>query len=343
LNFLGYNIVNMKKIFLGIILVIFLLFVLFLIKEKFTQAQSSIGIELYVYPKGFYGGGLMRIANATERGQVGIYKNKRNSSVIAGTEYKLVIKNVGTNQFTLGFQLKDHYPGGVPAPQVIRTFTGTCSDFKGQLTPNGNCEIIGTFQEPSHNWQLWTIYLNNSSATSFYLVKQSYAQNIGIASKNDQYYLEPTSTTTEPTSTINYTVYSNKLYCPNYMASGISTTTPSPSSGFFIHFEVASSSFLTNDSVSKGLELRGISPGKYNLYLVNSANTNQRIGPPSPIEVEITVQSPFTPPPGAFECPGASGNWCRCVFSYCYWYDGENWTPTSSSVCGNVCTGGIRE
>jgi hypothetical protein len=331
----------MKKIFLGIILVIFLLFVLFLIKEKFTQAQSSIGIELYVYPKGFYGGELMRIANATERGQEGIYKNKHNSSVIAGTEYKLVIKNVGTNQFTLGFQLKDHDPGGVIVTQGIRTFTGTCSDFKGQLTPDGNCEIIGTFQEPSHNWQLWTIYLGTYPAVSFYLVKQSYAQNIGIASKDNQYYLEPTSTTTEPTSTINYTVYSNKLYCPNYMASGTSTITPSPSSGFFIHFSVASSSFLTNDSVSATLGLRGISSGDYYLYLVNSSN--QRIGPPSPVQVKITVQPPFTPPPGAFKCPGASGNWCRCIFSYCYWYDQGNWSPTSSSVCGNVCTGGIRE
>jgi hypothetical protein len=333
--------VNMKRIFSGIILVIFLLFVLFLIKEKFTQAQSSIGIELYVYPQGFYGGGLMRIVDATEMGKEGIYKNKRNSSVIAGTEYKLVIKNVGTNQFTLGFQLKGHDPGDVLVTQGIRTFTGTCSDFKGQLTPEGNCEIIGTFQEPSHNWQLWTIYLGNYPAVSFYLVKQSYAQSTGIASKGDQYYLEPTSTTTQPTSTINYTVYSNKLYCPSYMASGNSTATPNPSSGSFIHFSVASSSFLTNDSVSKALELRGISSGDYYLYLVNYAN--QRIGPTS--SVRITVQSPFTPPPGAFECPGASGKWCRCVFSYCYWYDLNtgNWTPTSSSVCGNVCTGGIRE
>ncbi len=328
----------MKKIFLGIILVIFLLFVLFLIKEKFTQAQSSIGIELYVYPRGFYGGGgLIKIDNAKSD----TYKTSRNSTVVAGTEYKLVIKNVGTNQFTLGFQLKDHYPGGVIVTQGIRTFTGTCSYFKGQLTPDGNCEIIGTFQEPSHNWQLWTISLNNSQDISFYLVKQSYAQNMGIASKDDQYYLEPTSTTTQPTSTINYTVYSNKLYCPSYMANGNSTATPNPSSGSFIHFSVTSSLFLTNDSVSKALGLWGISPGKYNLYLVNFSN--QIIGPPSSTEVIITVQSPFTPPPGAFECPGASGNWCRCVLSYCYWYDGGTWAPTSSSVCGNVCTGGIRE
>jgi hypothetical protein len=338
----------MKKIFLGIILVIFLLFVLFLIKEKFTQAQSSIGIELYVYPKGFYGGGsLIKIANAVNRREEGIFKNKHNSSVIAGTEYKLVIKNVGASQFiTLGFQLKDHYPGGVPVTQGIRTFSGTCSDFKGQLTPDGNCEIIGTFQEPSHNWQLWTIYLDNSPAISFYLVKQSYAQNIGIASKNDQYYLEPTSTTTEPTSTINYTVYSNKLYCPNYMASGTSTVVKLPDRSLasnFSHFNVASSSFLINDSVSKILGLNGVSAGDYELYLVNSSN--QRIGPPSPVQVRITVQPPFTPPPGAFECPGASGMWCRCVFSYCYWLDPNtgNWAPTSSSVCGNVCTGGIRE
>ncbi|MFZ8848028.1 MAG: hypothetical protein ACO2O4_02190 [Minisyncoccia bacterium] len=336
----------MKKNILGIILVIFLLFVLFLIKEKFTQAQSSIGIELYVYPQGFYGGGLMRIAAVTKEGKEGIYKNKRYSSVIAGTEYKLVIKNVGTNQFTLGFQLKDHYPGGVPVTQGIRTFTGTCSDFKGRLTPGGNCEIIGTFQEPSHNWQLWTISLNNSSAISFYLVKQSYAQNIGIASRDDQYYLEPTSTTTQPTSTINYTVYSNKLYCPSYMASGTSTVVKLPDRSLasnFSQFNVASSSFLINDSVSKTLELNGVSAGEYELYLVNSSN--QRIGPPSPVQVTIKVQPPFTPPPGAFECPGASGNWCRCVFSYCYWHDPNTgkWLPTSSSVCGNVCAGGIRE
>jgi hypothetical protein len=125
------------------------------------------------------------------------------------------------------------------------------------------------------------------------------------------------------------------------MASGTSTATPDPSPGFFIHFNVASSSFLTNDSVSKILRLNGVSAGDYELYLVNSSN--QRIGPPSPVQVTIKVQPPFTPPPDAFQCPGASGKWCRCVFSYCYWYDEGNWVPTSSSVCGNVCTGGIRE
>jgi hypothetical protein len=286
----------------------------------------------------------MRIVDATEMGKEGIYKNKRNSSVIAGTEYKLVIKNVGTNQFTLGFQLKGHDPGDVLVTQGIRTFTGTCSDFKGQLTPEGNCEIIGTFQEPSHNWQLWTIYLGNYPAVSFYLVKQSYAQSTGIASKGDQYYLEPTSTTTQPTSTINYTVYSNKLYCPSYMASGTSTVVKLPDRSLasnFSQFNVASYSFLINDSVSRTLVLNGVSAGDYELYLVNSSN--QRIGPP--VQVKIKVQPPFTPPPGAFECPGASGNWCRCVFSYCYWLDPNtgNWAPTSSSVCGNVCTGGIRE
>jgi hypothetical protein len=320
----------MKKIFLGIILVIFLLFVLFLIKEKFTQAQSSIGIELYVYPKGFYGGGsLIKIDNAKSD----TYKTSRNSTVVAGTEYQLKLINVGNGNFTLEF-----YRGGT----LVMSTSSNCTLILGKQY-GSNCIIEGTFNQPSADYEKWTIVLTRgqTASTSFYLVKQSYAQNTGIASKNDQYYLEPTSTTTQPTSTINYTVYSNKLYCPSYMASGTSTITPSPSSGSFIHFNVTSSSFLTNDSVSRALGLRGISPGNYNLYLVNSSS--QIIGPPSPVQVRITVQPPFTPPPGAFECPGASGMWCRCVFSYCYWYDGGNWTPTSSSVCGNVCTGGIRE
>ena len=325
--------VNMKRIFSGIILVIFLLFVLFLIKEKFTQAQSPIGIELYVYPKGFYGGGgLIKIDNANSD----IYKTSRNSTVVAGTEYQLLLSGVGNGNFTLEF-----YKNGT----LVMSTSSYCTSILGKPSGPGNsdCIIEGTFNQPSSDYEKWTIVLTHgqTASTSFYLVKQSYAQGPNIFSTSNQYYLEPTSTTTEPTSTINYTVYSNKLYCPNYMANGTSTITPSPSSGFFIHFSVASSSFLTNDSVSKALELRGISPGKYNLYLVNSSG--QRIGPRSPVEVEITVQPPFTPPPGAFECPGAPGNWCRCVFSYCYWYDQGNWIPTSSSVCGNVCTGGIRE
>jgi hypothetical protein len=212
---------------------------------------------------------------------------------------------------------------------------------------NSNCIIEGTFNQPSIDYEKWTIIVTSSASqasTSFYLVKQSYAQNIGIASRDDQYYLEPTSTTTQPTSTINYTVYSNKLYCPSYMASGTSTVVKLPDRSLasnFSHFNVASSSFLINDSVSKILVLNGVSAGDYELYLVNSSN--QRIGPP--VQVTIKVQPPFTPPPGAFECPGASGNWCRCVFSYCYWYDLNTgkWLPTSSSVCGNVCAGGIRE
>jgi hypothetical protein len=327
----------MKKIFLGIILVIFLLFVLFLIKEKFTQAQSPIGIELYVYPKGFYGGGsFIKIDNADSS----IYKTSRNSTVVAGTEYQLKLKGVGNGNFTLEFYKNDNIT------PLMKLENIKCTSILGKQDGSGSgCIIEGTFNQPSSDYEKWTIVLTHgqTASTSFYLVKQSYAQGPNIFSTSNQYYLEPTSTITEPTSTINYTVYSNKLYCPNYMANGTSTITPSPSSGYFIHFSVASSSFLTNDSVSKALGLRGISPGKYNLYLVNSSG--QRIGPRSPVEVEITVQPPFTPPPGAFECSGAPGNWCRCVFSYCYWLDSNtgNWTPTSSSVCGNVCTGGIRE
>jgi hypothetical protein len=232
----------------------------------------------------------------------------------------------------------EFYKNGTLVKSISSNYTSILGKQDGS-----NCIIEGTFNQPSSDYEKWTIVLKHgqTASTSFYLVKQSYAQNAGIASRDDQYYLEPTSTTTQPTSTINYTVYSNKLYCPNYMASGISTSTPNPSSGSFIHFSVTSSLFLTNDFVSRALGLSGISPGDYNLYLVNSSN--QRIGPPSPVQVTIKVQPPFTPPPGAFECPGASGNWCRCIFSYCYWYDGSNWTPTSSSVCGNVCTGGIRE
>ena len=324
----------MKKNILGIILVIFLLFVLFLIKEKFTQAQSPIGIELYVYPRGFYGGGnLIKIDNANSD----IYKTSRNSTVVAGTEYQLRLIGVGSGNFTLKF-----YRGGT----LVMSTSSNCASILGKPSGpgNSNCIIEGTFNQPSIDYEKWTIVVTSSASqasTSFYLVKQSYAQNAVIASRDDQYYLEPTSTTTQPTSTINYTVYSNKLYCPSYMASGNSTATPNPSSGFFIHFSVASSSFLTNDSVSKALELRGIRFGDYYLYLVNYAN--QRIGPTS--SVRITVQPPFIPPPDAFQCPGAPGNWCRCVLSYCYWLDPNTgkWLPTSSSVCGNVCAGGIRE
>jgi hypothetical protein len=327
----------MKRIFSGIILVIFLLFVLFLIKEKFTQAQSPIGIELRVYPRGFYGGGdLIKIDNANSD----IYKTSRNSTVVAGIEYRLQLINVGNGKFTLEFYKNDNNTPLMKLENVNCTSTSILGKQDGS-----NCIIEGTFNQPSSDYEKWTIVLRHgqTASTSFYLVKQSYAQGPNIFSTSNQYYLEPTSTTTQPTSTINYTVYSNKLYCPSYMANGNSTATPNPSSGFFIHFSVTSSLFLTNDSVSKALELRGISPGKYNLYLVNSSG--QRIGPRSPVEVEITVQPPFTPPPGAFECSGAPGNWCRCVFSYCYWLDSNtgNWTPTSSSVCGNVCTGGIRE
>jgi hypothetical protein len=249
----------MKKIFLGIILVIFLLFVLFLIKEKFTQAQSSIGIELYVYPKGFYGGGgLIKIDNAKSD----TYKTSRNSTVVAGTEYQLKLINVGSGNFTLEF-----YKNGT----LVKSISSNCTSILGKQD-GSNCIIEGTFNQPSSDYERWTIVLTygQTTSTSFYLVKQSYAQGSDVFSRSDQYYLEPTSTITEPTSTINYTVYSNKLYCPSYMASGSSTTTPNPSSGSFIHFSVTSSLFLTNDFVSATLGLRGISPGNYNLYLVNS-------------------------------------------------------------------------
>ena len=332
----------MKKVGLAIVLSFLLLFILFFIKEKLSQAQSSIGIELYVYPKGFYGGGLIRVANKG----VDNYKTSRYAAVIGNTEYKLLLKRVGTATFTLTFFKLADSSGG-PLPLGASEYSGTCSDFKGKLI-NNDCEIIGTFKEPasSRYWELWEIMLrkdNKSTSTSFYLVKQSYAQTSTIASNNDQYYLEPISTTTEPTSTISYTVYSNKLYCPNYMASGISTTTPSPVSGSFVHFRVASSSFLSNDYVVTNLGLNGISEGVYELYLVNSLN--ERIGPSSPVEVTITVKSPSTPPPGSFLCEGTDNNWCRCVFSYCYWLDPNTgqWSPTSSSACGDVCAGGVRE
>jgi len=330
----------MKKFFLGIILVIFLLFVLFLIKEKFTQAQSPIGIELYVYPKGFYGGGnLIKIDNAKSD----IYKTSRNSTVVAGTEYRLKLINVGNGKFTLEFYKNDNNTPLMKLENVNCTSTSILGKQDGS-----DCIIEGTFNQPSSDYEKWTLVLTHgqTASTSFYLVKQSYAQGPNIFSTSNQYYLEPTSTTTKPTSTINYTVYSNKLYCPSYMASGTSTVVKLPDRSLasnFSHFNVVSSLFLTNDSVSKILGLNGVSAGDYELYLVNSSN--QRIGPPSPVQVTIKVQPPFTPPPGAFECPGAPGNWCRCVFSFCYWLDPNtgNWTPTSSSACGNVCAGGIRE
>jgi len=325
----------MKKAGLAIVLSFLLLFILFFIKEKLSQAQN-FGIELYVYPKGFYGGGnLIKVENAGPSyiyREEDKYKLPLKSVVVEGSEYQIKLKGVGTGFFN--FQL---YTLGYGMGTIIN-----CTSV-GKISGN-DCIIEGTFQSPTKDYEKWTIQIdqnNRSASTSFYLVKQSYAQTSTIASKDDQYYLEPTSTTTEPTSTINYKVYSNKLYCPNYMASGISTTTPSPVSGSFVHFRVASSSFLSVDYVVRNLGLNGISEGVYELYLVNSLN--KRIGPSSPVKVTITVKPPFTPPPGSFECPGAVGNWCRCVFSYCYWWDGTQWVPTSSSACGDVCAGGVRE
>jgi len=329
----------MKKLILdiGLIVFIFLFAILFLVQKKFTQAQSpQLGIELYIYPRGFYEGGTIRIENAKDD----IYKTSPFSTVVANTEYLLLLRGVGNTYFILNFTL-ERDSNGSPGPSYYRT--DTCSNFGGTLiNSNNDCQIEGTFQEPNALWELWKISLtkgNKTESIRFYLVKQSYAQTSTIFSKNDQYYLEPTSTTTQPTSTITYNVYSNKLYCPIYMANGQSTATPSPSSGSFVHFNVASSSFINRDFISTNLRLEGVTPRIYNLYLVNSANTNQRISSTSTINVTL----PFTPPPGSFECPGAPSNWCRCVFSYCYWYNGTQWVPTSSSVCGNVCAGGVRE
>jgi len=325
----------MRKVIIFATLLLFLILILFLFKEKILQAQSNIGIELYVYPQGFYGTATpIKIENASDDR----YKTPLKSTVVAGTEYKMVLSGVGNNNFTLIFSNI--------SLSYNTSSTSNCSGFYGKLVGNDDCIIEGTFNEPNSNYEKWNITViqgSKSASTSFYLVKQSYAQTSTIFSKNDQYYLEPTSTTTQPTSTITYNVYSNKLYCPIYMANGQSTTTPSPSPGRFVHFNVASSSFINRDFIPTNLRLEGVTPRIYNLYLVNSGN--QIIGPPSPVQVTINVTPPFTPPPGSFECRGAPNNWCRCVFSYCYWYDYNRtrWVPTSSSACGNVCAGGIRE
>jgi len=330
----------MKKLILGIglIVFIFLFAILFLVQKKFTQAQGSqLGIELYIYPRGFYEGGTIKIENAKDD----IYKTSPFSTVVANTEYLLLLKGVGNTYFILNFTLERDSQGR-PGPSYYRT--DTCSNFGGTLiNSNNDCQIEGTFQEPRALWELWKISLtkgNNTTSIRFYLVNQSFAQKSNIAFKDDQYYLEPTSTTTEPNSTITYQVYNNKLYCPSYITSGMSTTTPSPSSGSFNPFNVDPSKFGANISIPANLVLSNVPRGTYNLYLFN-INTNQRISTPSNSIIVQKVASL----PGSFKCKTDSKQWCRCLLSYCYWFDTSagRWAPTSSAACGNLCTGGVRE
>ncbi len=322
----------MRKIILLGILGLFLLTILFLFKEEILQAQSSIGIELYVYPKGFYGPSPIKIENAEND----TYKTPLKSTVVAETEYQMILKGVGNATFTLEFNSGSYNASS----------SSTCTGFGGSLS-GSNCIIEGSFDErsfqnPNDNYQKWaiTVKQNGKSASiSFYLVKQSYAQN-NVSSKNDQYYLEPTSTTASPTSQINYKVYSNKLYCPIYMASGISKTTPG--SIGFTHFTVNTSTFISNIYVSKILQLNNVATGTYSLYLVNP-NNNSQISQ----SARITVERPISPPPpdGVFNCINDPSQSCKCVLSYCYWWNRSagKWEATSSSACGNKCAGGVRE
>ncbi len=343
----------MKKI---IILLIFLpiIFGLFIIYKnyKIVKAQSLIGIEIYALniPSSQDLG--IKLERATNNDPYAIYKTHPFSTVASGTPFRMILKNTRNEEFDFKITSGNY------------TFaTSTKCENLGGYTSSSNCIIEGLFNNPSGNYSFVTfIYRKGgvSASTSIFIVDPIYGgRNTRIPNRQDQFLLEPRDTTTEPTSTITYTIYNNKAYCTSSLVSSARSEITPATSGFG-GFNVDSGGF-GNGFVTRDLTLKGVSRGNYSLSL--KSNNNQvsllstiRVSLGDGVSPPLPPSPPSPSPPSQAHCPpgsqayNPSTNICyRCFFGYCqYWNPSEQrWVTTSNSACEGVglrCrAGGVRE
>ncbi len=342
-----------KKVIILIIIISFIFGIFIFYKNyKIVKAQSSsIGIEIYALDPS-QNWQAIPLSNAIDD----IYKTHPFSTVASGTPFRMILKDGGRGNFDFEIWSKN--------TRIFATSSTNCGALGGRTKTEGNtgqesCIIEGWFNNLSGNYSFVTfIYRKGgvTASTSIFIVNPNYGgRNPDIPNRQDQFFLEPIYTTTEPTSTITYTIYNNKAYCISSLASTSKSTTTPGDSGFQ-HFDLDTNEFISNSvvktSVVKTLILKGVNPRSYSLSLKSN---NNKVSSSSTIQVSLGGGvSPPLPLPGT--CPvgsqayNPSTNICyRCFFGYCqYWNPSEQrWVTTSNSACegaGLRCrAGGVRE
>jgi hypothetical protein len=303
---------NIFKVYLFVILLI-AIFIFNNFVEK-AKGQSGIGtesevftdligIELQVFkdPKWYDLGSTTYAGTSTLDTRNNdnfylFYNQDPKITVVAGTFYRLKLKNV-TSNFTLNFQR--YFP--TPTSSTFRDLT--CDSAGGKIEGN-DCIIEGMFTTTTNTgdgherWSISLIKNNSSSTIYFYLVPSSTA---GVNDRGQQYYIMPVSasvtlTNSNPSTSITYSIYYRKLYCPNNLAEGSLTSSP-PSTGLsWSPYYLVSRSDFQNGNIftPRILNISNPASGTYSISIKDSDNNTQF----SYNNATLTVYNQITSPEG---------------------------------------------
>jgi hypothetical protein len=293
---------NIFKVYLFFILLI-AIFIFNNFVEKAKGQSEGIGIELQVFRNPAWN----NLGQTTSAGTSTLdtrnnddfylfYNQDPKITVVAGTFYRLKLKNA-TSNFNLIFER--YFPG--LASSTFRDLT--CDSAGGKIEGN-DCIIEGMFTTTTNltgydheRWSISLIKNNNSSTIYFYLVPSSTA---GVNDKSKQYYIRPTNTSVtltdnNPSTSITYSIYSRKLYCPNNLAEGFLTFSPSSTGLIWNTSSVSETDFRSgNIFTPRILNIFNPASGTYSISIESSINNS----PISYNNATLTVNNRITSPVG---------------------------------------------
>jgi hypothetical protein len=292
---------NIFKVYL-----IFILLIAIFIFNNFVEkakGQSGIGIELQVFtgPKWYDLGSTTSAGTSTLDTRNNddfylFYNQDPKISVVAGTFYRLKLKNA-TSNFDLIFER--YFPDS--ASSKFRSLT---CDLAGGKIEGNDCIIEGMFttttaKDKDHErWSISLIKDDSLSTIYFYLVPSSTAKG-NVAKRSDQYYIIPriayaTITDSNPSTSITYSIYSRKLYCPGELAEGFITSSP-PSKGLSWNASSVEPTDFQRGNIFTQRILNIFNPasGTYSISIKDSNNS-----PISYNNATLTVYNRITSPGG---------------------------------------------
>lgn len=296
---------NRRKTLLFLFNTVILFLALFYL-NNYLGAQSGEGLKLSVYPNARFNslGDLVSVGISSQ--PTGDDFNKfytipPTTTVLDKSFYRLEIP--ATTGINLRFERKEPDP-------TSTSLSNNCEGLNGRIEGN-KCIIEGMFiKNVASTYELWQISASSSNSNFgsiyFYLVASTTALNPG--SRDDQYYLIPTSTrvtlsNTTPSATTTYSIYYKKLYCPTNLSNAESVIIPT-SIGFG-SFSFDNNNFydptrgINRIFITRDLSInRNAASGTYNLFLVIKGGSNSRI---SNIAT-ITVTNSTTPPSLSLNC-----------------------------------------
>jgi len=265
---------------------------------------DPIGIELQVFTNAAWNnlGQTTSAGTSTLNANSGdefylFYNQDPKITVVAGTFYRLKLKNATTN-FRLIFER--YFPDS--ASSIFRSLT--CDSAGGKIEGN-DCIIEGMFTTTTargNDHERWSISLinNNSSSTIYFYLVPSSTAKVNVGSQRDQYYIIPriayaTITDNNPSTSITYSIYSRKLYCPGELAEGFLRSSP-PSTGLSWNAISVNPTYFQggNISISRILNIFDPASGTYSISIKDRINDSQI----SYNNATLTVNNRITSPVG---------------------------------------------